>query len=100
MTKAPILGFPNFNEKFILKTDASGSGMRAVLIQNGHPICYYNKQFCPRMLQASTYVRELCAITSALKKWITYLLGNTFTIQTGQRSLCELLEQVIQTPQQ
>ncbi|WJX52068.1 hypothetical protein P8452_38212 [Trifolium repens] len=52
------------------------------------------------MLQASTYVRELCAITSAVKKWRTYLLGNTFIIYTDQRSLRELLTQVIQTPEQ
>ena len=100
MSEAPVLGLPNFEEPFTLETDASGSGMGAVLIQSDHPICYYSKQFCPRMLTASTYVRELCAISSAVKKWHTYLLGNTFTIHTDQRSLCELMTQVIQTPEQ
>ncbi|MCH81628.1 hypothetical protein A2U01_0002419, partial [Trifolium medium] len=75
MTEAPVLALPNFNEDFIVETDASGTGMGAVLIQQGHPLCYYSKLFCPRMLTASTYVRELCAITSAVKKWRTYLLG-------------------------
>jgi hypothetical protein len=100
MSAAPVLALPNFAEKFILETDASGSGMGAVLIQSNHPICYYSKQFCPRLLAASTYVRELCAITSAVKKWRTYLLGGTFTIHTDQRSLRELMTQVIQTPEQ
>ncbi|PNX94328.1 Ty3/gypsy retrotransposon protein, partial [Trifolium pratense] len=100
MTEVPVLGLPNFDEKFILETDASGVGMGAVLMQSGHPICYFSKQFCPRMLQASTYVRELCAITTAVKKWRTYLLGNTFAIYTDQRSLRELMTQVIQTPEQ
>jgi hypothetical protein len=100
MSEAPVLGLPNFAERFILETDASSSGMGVVLIQNNHPICYFSKQFCPRMLQASTYVRELCAITSVVKKWRTYLLGNTFTIYTDQRSLRELMTQVIQTPEQ
>jgi hypothetical protein len=68
MSEVPVLGLPNFNEKFILETGASGVGMGAVLIQNNHPICYFSKQFCPKMLQASTYVRELCAITAAVKK--------------------------------
>jgi hypothetical protein len=99
MSEAPVLGLPNFVERFILETDASGSGMGVVLIQSNHPICYFGKQFCPRTLQASTYVRELCAITSAVKKWRTYLLGNTFTIYTDQRSLRELMTQVIQTPE-
>jgi hypothetical protein len=100
MSTAPVLGLPNFEAPFIIETDASGSGMGAVLIQGEHPICYYSKQFCPRMLQASTYVRELCAITSAVKKWRTYLLGTSFIIRTDQRSLRELMTQVIQTPEQ
>jgi hypothetical protein len=100
MSEAPVLGLPNFEDQFILETDASGVGMGAVLIQNAHPICYFSKQFCPRMLQASTYVRELCAITTAVKKWRTYLLGNTFIIYTDQRSLRELMTQIIQTPEQ
>ncbi|GAU15122.1 hypothetical protein TSUD_08600 [Trifolium subterraneum] len=100
MSSTPVLRLPNFEERFILETDASGSGMGVVLIQQGHPICYYSKQFCSRLLQASTYVRELCDITSAVKKWRTYLLGNTFVIYTDQRSLRELMTQVIQTPEQ
>ncbi|MCH81120.1 transposon Tf2-1 polyprotein [Trifolium medium] len=34
------------------------------------------------------------------KKWRTYLLGNPFTIYTDQRSLRELMTQVIQIPEQ
>ncbi|KAI4357207.1 hypothetical protein L6164_001171 [Bauhinia variegata] len=74
--------------------------MGAVLLQNGHPISYHSKKLCPRLLQASTYVCELHAITSAVKKWQTYLLGNRFTIHTDQCSLKELMSQVIQTPEQ
>lgn len=68
MMEAPVLALPNFDQDFILQTDASGRAMGAILCQQGHPICYFSKKFCPRMLQASTYVRELCAITTAVKK--------------------------------
>ncbi|MCI24542.1 hypothetical protein A2U01_0045726, partial [Trifolium medium] len=87
MFAAPVLALPNFDKDFILETDASGIGMRVVLIQDKHPICYYSHKFCPKMLSASTYVRELCAITSTVKKWRTYLLGCKFVIHTDQRSL-------------
>lgn len=100
MTEAPVLALPSFDEDFVLETDASGLGMGVVLCQHGHPICYFSKKFCPKMLTASTYVRELCAITSVVKKWRTYLLGRKFVIHTDQRSLRELMTQIVQTPEQ
>lgn len=100
MTKAPVLALPNFDEDFMIDTDASGLGMGAILSQNRHPITFFSKKFCPKFLSTSTYVRELCAITSAVKKWRTYLLGHKFIIHTNQRSLRELMTQVIQTPEQ
>ena len=66
LISAPILVLPNFTLPFTLETDASGVGMGAVLSQKGHPIAFFSKPFTPRMLQASTYVRELCAITTAV----------------------------------
>jgi hypothetical protein len=86
MSEAPVLALPNFAEKFILERDVSGSGMGVILIQNNHLICYYIKQLCPHLLAASTYVRELCVITSAVKKWRTYLLGGTFTIHNRSKT--------------
>jgi len=100
MTHTPVLMLPNFQEDFIIETDASGQGMGAILMQNNHPICYFSKKFCPKLLSASTYVRELHAITVAVKKWRTYLLGRKFIIHTDQRSLRELMMQVVQTPEQ
>ncbi|WVZ26300.1 hypothetical protein V8G54_004844 [Vigna mungo] len=74
--------------------------MGAVLSQNGHPIAYFSKQFCPKLQNSSTYIRELCAITSAVQKWRQYLLGRHFIIQTDQKSIKELLSQTVLTPDQ
>jgi len=57
-------------------------------------------KFCPKLLNASTYVREFHVVTEVVKKWRTYLLGQRFTIYTDQRSLRELMTQVIQTREQ
>ena len=53
-----------------------------------------------KMQLASTYVRELFALTKAVAKWRQYLLGREFVIRTDHKSLKEPLTQVIQTPEQ
>ena len=100
ITKSPVLALPNFNKPFMVEIDASSSSMGAVLSQEGHPIAFFSKQFCPKLLRSSTYVRELAVITTAIKKWRQYLLGHHFVILTDHWSLKELMSQVVQTPEQ
>jgi hypothetical protein len=100
MMEAPVLSLPDFSSHFIVQTDASGFAMGAVLLQKDHPLAFYSRVFCPRLAKASAYIRELHAITSAVKRWRQYLLGHFFIIQTDHKSLKELLTQVIQTPEQ
>ena len=100
MTATPVLALPDFTIPFVLETDASGSGMGDVLMQRGHPIAYFSKQFCPKLLRSFTYIRELHTITTAVKRWRQYLLGHTFVILTDHKSLRELMTQPVQTPEQ
>jgi hypothetical protein len=100
MVNAPVLVLPDFSSHFVVQTDASNFAMGAVLLQNDHPLAFFSKVLCPRLAKASTYIRELQAITSAVKRWRQYLLGHFFIIQTDHKSLKEILTQVIQTPEQ
>ncbi|GJT60682.1 ty3-gypsy retrotransposon protein [Tanacetum coccineum] len=100
MSSAPILGLPNFDEMFVVETDASDVGIGVVLLQNGRPLSYFSRKLGPRMRIAATYQKELFAIVEAVYKWRQYLLGRRFTIRTDHRSLKELMQQVIQTPLQ
>lgn len=52
------------------------------------------------MQRKSTYAREMYAITEVVGKFRHYLYGNHFIIQTDQKSLHHLSDQVIQTPKQ
>lgn len=43
MIEAHVLSLPNFQKEFVVKTDASGTGIGVVLQQDGHPIAYLSK---------------------------------------------------------
>ncbi|KAL4557443.1 hypothetical protein LXL04_035620 [Taraxacum kok-saghyz] len=100
MATLTTITLPNFDKPFDVTTDASSLAIGAVLSQNDRPISFYSKKICPRMQASPAYVRELFAITEAVKKWRQYLLGRRFRFFTDQKSLKHLLTQVVQTPEQ
>jgi len=95
-----VLALPNFDIPFVVETDASGIGVGVVLSQAGHPITFFSKEFCPKLRASSTYIRELVAIMTAVKKWHHYLLGHPFVILTDHQSLQDLMTQAVQTSEQ
>lgn len=86
-----VLSYPDFSITFAVETDASQSGIGAVLMQNDHPIAYFSCKLTGKRRKASTYARELFAITRAIAKWRHYLLGRHFIIKTDHRTLKNLL---------
>lgn len=100
MVTTPVLGLSDFEQPFQIDIDASAIAVGTVLSQASHPLAYFSKKMTPKMQSASTYVREIYAITEAVKKWRQYLLGRKFLIYTDQQSLWNLLHQTIQTPEQ
>lgn len=100
MTTMPVLRLPDFDRPFCIETDVSDLGIGAVLLQDNHPIAYFSKKLGPRRRVASTYDKELYAIVEAVQKWRQYLLGREFVIRSDQKSLKELLQQVVQTSDQ
>ncbi|XP_019267396.1 PREDICTED: uncharacterized protein LOC109244715 [Nicotiana attenuata] len=93
LISAPVLAMPDYSKPFTVEIDASGKGIRAVLMQQRHPIAYISKSLAPRHQILSVYDRELVALTFAVTKWSHYLLGNYFIVKTDQKALKHLLEQ-------
>ena len=90
----PILALPNFEEPFILYTDASDVAIGGALgqIQNGveHVIAYWSRQLKPAERKYSTVEREALAAVSAIKDFYPYLYGHTFTLVTDHHPLTSL----------
>ncbi|GJW42420.1 retrotransposon-related protein [Tanacetum coccineum] len=89
MIQSPILALPNFDEEFVIETDASGIGLGAVLQQNKHLIAYLSKTLAPKHQSLSTYEKELLVMVLALQKlttlfqskWLPKLLGFDYEIK-------------------
>ena len=69
LSELPKLHLPDFSKDFEIETDASKTGIGDVLMQESHPLAYFSKKLGLRMQLASTYVRELFALTVAVAKW-------------------------------
>ena len=91
----PILSFPTNKDTFILDTDASFSGMGAVLsqCQNGleRVIEYGSKKFTRSEQKYCVTRKELLAIYTFLLQYRHYLLGRNFKIRTDHKALTWLL---------
>ena len=100
LTSPPVLRLTDFSQQFIVECDASGTGIGAILIQQGQPIAFFSQALKGSSLALSTYEKEMLSIVKAIQKWRPYLFGRPFIVRTDHRSLKYLLEQRISTPAQ
>lgn len=91
LTTEPILIYPNFEEPFVLTTDASMFAIGAILSQGqigkDLPIAFASRTLCPAETKYSVIERELLAIVWAVKHFRPYLFGRKFKLVTDHRPL-------------
>ncbi|KAM2039508.1 hypothetical protein ACFX1T_012941 [Malus domestica] len=67
LATTPVLALPNFSKQFVVETNALGTGIGAVLCQNGHPIAFLSKALFGQNLDFPTYDKEMLAIVFAVQ---------------------------------
>ena len=88
----PILMAPNFNQPFVLQTDASQHGIAGILCQydaNGllHPVMYASRKLSFAESRYSSIERELLAIVWSLQHYSHIVFGQEITVQTDHQPL-------------
>ena len=91
LTSECMLYFPNWDQGFALRTDASKIGIGAILLQGGRPIVYLSRKLVPAEQNYKVWEQEMLAIIWAITKLRMYLAGRRFLIQTDHRNMCYLL---------
>ena len=91
LCSSPILQYPNFNEPFIVTTDASDYALGGVLSQGpigkDLPIAYTSRALISAELRYKTTEKELLAIMHAVKQFRQYFYGRKFTLVTDHGPL-------------
>lgn len=100
MASTPVLALPNFNEQFIIETDACDLGIGAVLMQHDQPVAFLSKALTNSHKHLSIYEKEFLALIMAVEKWRQYLQGQVSLIRTDHKSLAYLTEQNLHSEMQ
>ncbi|XP_056850592.1 uncharacterized protein LOC108827423 [Raphanus sativus] len=87
LTQTPVLALPRPGFPYEVYTDASGTGLGCVLMQEGKVIAYASRQLRPHEANYPTHDLELAAVVFALKIWRSYLYGEKVKILTDHKSL-------------
>ena len=94
LCNAPVLKLPDFDKDFVLRTDASDTGLGAVLLQKHgetmFPTVYASKKLTGASKSYATVEKECMAIVWAIDKFSVYLYGRAFTLQTDHQPLMYL----------
>ena len=75
LTESPVLKYCNVNEEVTIQCDASETGLGAVLMQKGQPVCYASRALTDTETRYAQIEKELLAIVWSCHKFDQYIYG-------------------------
>ena len=91
LSQYPVVVLPDQRLPFILRTDASGEGLGAALMQNQgdglQPIAYASKKLSPAEKNYATIEQECLAVVWGIRKFYPFLYGRQFIVETDHNPL-------------
>ncbi len=93
---SPVLSYPRFDQGFVLETDASVQGLRAVLLQiqedqQLHPVAYASRALSPCEKNYGITDLETLAVVWALSHFKVYLYGQEVKVITDHTAVKSVL---------
>ena len=97
LTTLPVLAYFDKNKEHIIQTDASKTGLSAVLLQDGQPVVYASRTLTDTERRYSNIERELLGVVFGLERLHHYTFGKPITVETDHQPLTSIWKKTIVT---
>ena len=95
LTTLPVLAYFDKNKEHRIQTDASKTGLGAVLLQEGQPIVYASRTLTETEPRYSNIKRELLGVVFGLERLHHYTFGKPITVETDHQPLTSIWKKTI-----
>ena len=97
LTTLPVLTYFDKDKDHIIQTDASKTGLGAVLLQEGQPVVYTSRTLTDTECRYSNIERELLSVVFGLERLHHYTFGKPITVETDHHPLTSIWKKTIAT---
>ena len=82
----------DFNQEFVVETDASDYCIAATLNQQGRPVAFFSHTLSGSETKHHAVEKEAAAIVESIREWRHFLIGRKFKLVTDQKSISYMFD--------